>query len=99
MFLKSVCDVWSNEALDWVADLIEIVVEDVRKVVAGGARCLDVLLHQVDVVGAQSEVVGDTTELLNLISEYAVECYTRLEKTDIAPTEANLIANLAGQLI
>ena len=50
-------------------------------------------------VGAQSEVIGDTTELLYLISEYAIESNTRLEKADIAPTEADLIANLAGQLV
>ena len=86
----------SNEALDGVADLIEVVVEDVREVAAGWARCLDVLLHQVDVVGAQSEVIGDTTELLHLVSEYAVECYTCLEKADIASSKAYLIANLAG---
>ena len=50
-------------------------------------------------VGAQSEVIGDTTELLHLVSEYAVESYTCLEKADIAPTETDLIANLAGQLV
>ena len=89
----------SNEALDGVADLIEVVVEDVREVAAGGARCLDILLHQVDVVGAQSEVIGDTTELLYLVSEYAVKSNTCLEKADIAPSEADLIAYLAGQLV
>ena len=72
-------DVLSNEALGGVADLIEVVIEDEREVTAGGACCLDVLLHQVDVVGAQSEVVGDTTELLNLISENTVESNTCLE--------------------
>ena len=86
----------SNEALDGVADLIEVVVEDVREVAAGGASCLDVLLHQIDVVGAQSEVIGDTTELLYLVSEYAVESNTCLEKADITPSEADLIANLAN---
>lgn len=50
-------------------------------------------------VGAQSEVIGDTTELLHLVSEDAVECYTCFEKADIAPSEADLIANLAGQLV
>ena len=89
----------SNEALDGVADLIEVVVEDVREVAAGGASCLDVLLHQIDVVGAQSEVIGDTTELLYLVSEYTVESNTCLEKADIAPSEADLIANLACQLV
>ena len=73
------CDVSSNEALGGVADLIEVVIEDEREVAAGGACCLDILLHQVDVVGAQSEVVGDTTELLYLISENAVESNTCLE--------------------
>ncbi len=79
MFPISMSDVCSNEALGGIADLIEVVIEDVRKVAAGGARCLDVLLHQVDVVGAQSEVVGDTTELLYLVSKHAVESNTCLE--------------------
>ena len=72
-------DVLSNEALGGVADLIEVVIEDEREVTAGGACCLDILLHQVDMVGAQAEVVGDTTELLYLISENAVESNTCLE--------------------
>ena len=72
-------DVLSNEALSGIAHLIEVVIEDEREVAAGGACCLDILLHQVDVVGAQSEVVGDTTELLYLISENAVESNTCLE--------------------
>lgn len=79
MFPISMYDVLSNEALGGVADLIEVVIKDEREVAAGGACCLDILLHQVDVVGAQSEVIGDTTELLNLISQYAVESNTCLE--------------------
>jgi len=51
------------------------------------------------VVGAQSEVIGDTTELLHLVSEYAVESNACLEKADIAPSKADLIANLASQLV
>ena len=50
-------------------------------------------------VGTQSEVVGDATELLHLVSEDAVESNTCLEKADIASSEADLIANLAGQLV
>ena len=72
-------DVLSNEALIGVADLIEVVIEDEREIAAGGACCLDVLLHHVDVVGAQSEVIVDTTELLLLISENAVESNMCLE--------------------
>ena len=72
-------DVLSNEALGGVDDLIEVVFEVESEVATGGACCLDILLHQVDVVGAQSEVICDTAELLDLISENAVESNACLE--------------------
>ena len=45
-----------------------------------------------------SDVVGDRTELLHLLSKNAVECEAGLEKTDVARAKTDLFAYLSSQL-
>ena len=81
-----------------VVQVVEVSVEELAKVRADGSLLLDVCLHRVDVARACPQVVEDRRHLLHLLSQEAVESHARLEEADVALAEADLPADLAGQL-